>query len=239
VIEFKVHRFSAPEGTFSKDSGVWNLVTGPLTSAAAVLRLADNGFRAAVGRESDRLPLRLWLDEIEGVRSAVDTAMPDANRVVELDLGLTPSRQTLFYYDRQGALHGLDLVDARAKFQLTLELRSPSLRDVWLRVVPGMEEPPGRARWVMTPDGPREEPVIHACTFDDLAFSADIPEGGFLLLGPTRAALDQPLAGRPFFVRTTAGETGDAPLRRESIYVISPIIRSYTEDQAGEAAQQG
>ncbi|HVP10197.1 MAG TPA: hypothetical protein VMV94_03310 [Phycisphaerae bacterium] len=241
VVEFKVHRFWAPSGTFSSnDAMLWKLVTGPLPEAATTFRLADNGFRAVVGRESDRAALRGWLDELQGVRSALDTALPDASRAVELEVGPCQPRQTVFYYDRQGLLHGLDFVDAKARFKLTFEMRSPNLHEVWLEVVPEIEEPPGPPKWTITPQGAKQEPQERRHTFTELTFSAQIPQGGFLLVGPAQAAVQRPLLGTPFFLEPAANagspEEEEYPGQgRESIYIISPIIRSQTQQSPAGA----
>lgn len=226
ALEFRVHRFSANAGQFSGDAALWRIVTGALPDARMSLRLADNGFKAVVGRESDRVRLREWLDELEDIRSVVDMAVPDTSRKVALELGGRQARRTIFHYGKSGSLHGLDLVDAQAKLELGFELRPPGFREVLLTVLPVMEEPPGRPKWVMTPDGPMEVPQERRYPFHDLAFSAEVPEGGFLLLGPTATVYDLPLLGRPFFLGPPSGVQPVTESRRESIYVISPIIRS-------------
>jgi hypothetical protein len=230
IVEFKVHRFSAPAGTFSGEHAVWNVATGPLSDAAGALRLNDNGFRAAVGQESDRLPLLQCLDEIHGLRSVVDTATPDMNRAVILDLGSCGPRLTVFYYDRKGTLRGLDVAEARARFRLTFEMRSSNLREVWVEVTPELEEPPGPPKWVRTPEGAKQEPQERRQVFSDLAFSAQLQQGSFLLLGPAPGVQDHPLLARPFFVEQPVGAQDGSAEIRESIYVISPIVRTHVQE---------
>ena len=237
-VEFKVHRYSAPKGGFSGRGsggrGIWKLVTGPLPDAATALHLADNGFQAAIGRESDRRPLREFLGGIAGLRSALDYARPDASRHVELDLGpCRQRRQVVFYYGRDGSLRGLDFLEARARLRLAFEMRSVNLKEVWLEVVPELEEPPGPPKWVITEEGAKQVPEERRHTFGDLAFAARIPEGGFLLLGPTDAVHDRPLVARPFFVEQIEDSEDRTLEVRESIYVISPMVRFYSEKERG------
>lgn len=229
VVEFKVHRFSAPAGTFSGDEHVWRLVTGRLSDAASALRLADNGFRAAVGQESDRAALRQYLDGLQGIRSAVDTATPDASRMVDLEVGTCRPQLTVFYYDRQGRLHGLDFERAKARFKLAFEMRSANLREVWLEVVPEIEEPPGPPKWIITDQGAQQQPEERRRTFSELAFSAQVPEGGFLLVGPAKAVGGRPLLAMPFLTEERPGREEGVRDTWESVYVISPIIRSTTQ----------
>lgn len=235
TVEFRIHRYSAPKGTFTNDGELWKLVTGPLPDAASTLRLADNGFRAAVGLESDREPLRDFLSRVPGLQSVLDQATPDVSRSVELELGSCPPRLVVFYYGVGGTLRGMDFVEAKAKLRLWFELRSVNLRDLRLMVEPELAEPPGEPRWVITEEGARQVPEERGRRFTELGFAALVPDGGFLLLGPTAAVYDRPLLGRPFFTQEEApgsGRTGDA---RESIYVISAIVRP----QEGRGSLEG
>ncbi|MBN2563830.1 MAG: hypothetical protein JXQ75_23190 [Phycisphaerae bacterium] len=236
-VDFKVLRYSAPKGTFTEDSGLWKLVTGPLLDASMALRAADNGLRAATGRESDRVPLREFLDGIDDLRSTLDYAHPDATRHVELDLGPCETRLVVFYYGQRGALRGLDFLDARAKLRLAFEMGSVNLREVWLELAPEIEEPPGPLRWEITRETARQVPEERRHTFTEVSFAAKIPEGGFLLLGPTEEVYERRLLGRAFFVEVSQNGVDGAAKLRESIYVISPIIRSHTERRPGETAR--
>jgi hypothetical protein len=227
VVDFKVHRFSAPEGTFTKNDGLWKIITSATGDARMTLRLSDNGFRAAVGRESDRSALTRWLEGVEDVRIALDEATPDASKSVEIEVGPCPARQTVFYYDRQGVLHGLDFVDAKARFRLSFAMHSSNLREVRLELVPELEEPPGPPKWVITDDGARQQPVERRHPFEELTVSAAISENGFLLLGPTaEVGTRHSLAAKPFFIEETPRADGTMSIR-ESVYIISPIIRVY------------
>jgi hypothetical protein len=242
-VEFTVLRYSAPRGTFSSDEDIWKLVDGPLPDAATALHLADNGFRAAIGRHSDREGLRAFFGGIGELRSVLDHARPDVSRHVELDLGPCPPRLVVFHYELGGRLRGLDFVKARAKLRFAFEMRSLNLHEVWLELVPVIEEPPEPPKWVITEEGAQQVPQERRHVFADLAFAAKIPEGGFLLLGPTAAVHDRPLVARPFFLEASKEAAAGFAGHRESTYVISPIIRSYergrSDDGAGSSAAAG
>ncbi|HKQ48696.1 MAG TPA: hypothetical protein VJZ71_11555 [Phycisphaerae bacterium] len=235
AVEIKVHRISAPRGVFTGDAEIWKKVNGPVPAAAITQQLTDNGFRAAVGRESDRKPLLDTLDllrEKVDLRAVPDQTVPDASKLVELELGPCEPRLTLFYHPPHGGLRGMDFVGATAKLLLAFEMRSANLHEVTLKVVPALEEPPGPPRWVINADGTAEQvPEQRRHVFDDVVLTAQIPEGGFLLLGAGDIVYDLPYLGRPFFLQQevrpaeAAGETH----WRESIYIISPIIRSQTD----------
>jgi len=229
VVEFRVHRISAPQGAFAPGSGLWKIPTGGLPDADAVLRLTANGFRAAVGRESDRPALKAFIEDLQDLRTAVDDVTPGASRLVYVELGPCAWRESVFFYDRRGRLHGLDFVNPTARFRLAFELRTANLKEVRLHLAPELREPPGPLKWIKGPDGQfRQVPEQRGRTFDELAFDAAIPEGGFLLLAATPAVRRRPLLARPFFIRSTPDPKDGKPIARESIYIISPMIRSYT-----------
>ncbi|MEK6643736.1 MAG: hypothetical protein AABZ08_07485 [Planctomycetota bacterium] len=236
MVEFTVHRISARQGTFTTDGGVWKLVAGPLPSAEMTLRLAANGFRAVIGRESDRTTLLAELSKLPDHRIALDHATPDATKVVEVELGPPSPGMTLFFFDDTGAMQGNDFVTPKARLRMAYGLRPANLQEVMLEVVPEIEEPPGPRRWVKPPVGPpREEEEERKTTFASLAFSARIPAGGFLLVGPMTSIHDQPVIARPFFVEELQSATGDSMDIRESIYVISPLVRAYSQQRSPEA----
>lgn len=224
LIEFSVHRISAPAGTFTRDESLWRIAGGSLPSAGVALDLVANGIRSAVGRESDRAAMKAVFDKLVNIRAVDAQALPDPNRVIEIEVGPCEPRQTVFYYDHRGQVHGLDFQDGKSRFRLVYELRYTDLHEVWLELVPEIEEPPGPPKWVIHSEGRAEQvEEERRHPFTDLAFSAKIPPGGFLLLGPTAAIYDRPLLGRALFVESTA-EGEDAT--RESVYVISPVIRT-------------
>lgn len=240
AVEFKVHRYTSPRGLLSGNPRLWRLAAGQVGDAATTLRLADNGVRGMVGLASDRESLRLFLQEVPGLRSALDYARPDDTRAVEVDLGPGEPRIVVFYYTQASGLRGLDFLEARGKLRLTYELRSISLREVSLAVVPEIEEPPGPPQWVITEEGARQEPEDRRFLFTDLTMSVRIPEDGFLLLGPTETAYDRPLLGRALFLQHEAAPKDDGSTWSESILIISPVVRSSQESAAtGWPAENG
>ncbi len=235
VVEFQVHRVSAPRGAFGEGSQLWSIVTGGLPRAAEDLQLQANGMKAAVGRQSDRAALLTWLEQIDAPRVADDRILPDEARMVELELGDCAPRENVFYYDHEGALRGQEFVSARARLRLLYEMRTTNLREIWLHLVPELEEPPGQPKWELLDDGTaRQVPQRRVKTFDHLTFSARIPEGGFLLLGPAPGAYRAPLLGRTFFVEGLRPENEPQAVphgdERENLYIISPIVRAQRQD---------
>ena len=238
VVDFKVHRISGSPGSFGADSPLWKIMTVGLPDAEALLRLSANGFRVAIGRESDRPALKSFIEDVGDLHTAMDRVTPDASKSVYLELGPCDSRQSVFFYDRRGDLHGLGFVNATARFKLAFEMRSSNLKEVWIRLLPELREPPGPPRWKKGPDGEfHQAPEQRGRSFAELAFAARILEGGFLLLAPTPAVHERPLLARPFFTSARPDRPGIAAVRRESIYIISPIVRSLTQGTSGRPAE--
>jgi hypothetical protein len=234
-IEFKVHRIWAPRGSLTSDAAVWSRVPGSLPSAAQIARLADNGLRAAVGRESDREPLLTALREIPRLRMALDQVSPDPAKPLEMVIGPRPGRESVFHIDRRGDLHGIDFVDGQVEFEVSFALRTADLATVSLKSTPLVREPPGPLKWVLTEEGAQQVPEERLRRFADLAVSCEVPPGGFLLLGPTETVYDRPLLGRMFFLEEGPATDG-AEAQRESLCVISPLVRVLASRGATPAA---
>lgn len=230
VVRIRVHRITAPRGSFTSNDALWQIASQPLPSADAAMRLADNGLRAAVGLESDRDALTRYIERLADPRMALDELLPDTSRLVDIELGPCDD-ETVFYFDAAGNLHGRGFVRGQARLRLSFEFRSPLLQDVWLRLVPEIEEPPGPWTWEITEAGARQVREQRRFSFSDLAFEARIHRGGFLLVGPTADIYELPLPGRALLHNRAADGAGaEATAGRESILVISPILTTEGSD---------
>ncbi|MCZ6682180.1 MAG: hypothetical protein O7B26_03290 [Planctomycetota bacterium] len=232
VVRFSVFRVSAPKGTFTFDDRMWKLVDSPIQSAALAMRMKDNGFRAAVGAKSDREPFLRYVEQIAEARNDLEVFTPSESRLVEIDFGPCDDRQSVCHIDRMGNLHGRTFEDARALLILEYEMRSASLDEVWIRLMPAIQEPPGPWKWEITELGARQVQEERRYAYRDLVFEAKIQDGGFLLLGPTADLYELPLLGRPYFLQPSVDANG-RPEERETIFVISPLLTSYEQAATG------
>lgn len=245
IVELEVHRIEAPAGVFGEDSPVWKIASMPIASAAVQLRLRTNGFLAAVGRDSDRPDLVAFMEKLPKPAIATDRVQPDSSRLVDIEIGEKKGTLTLFHFDESGSLRGLDVTDPTVRFRMRCEFRSANLRDVWLEVMPELEEPPGPAKWVLGPDErARLVPEERKHTFKSIAFGVEVPHDGFLLLGATRDVYEQPLLARPFFLSEAGKGKDGRPRFRESVYVIRPIVRAVelggaNDDEAADDSDSG
>lgn len=233
LVEFTVHRISGPKGAFGNEAQLWKIAGTPIRDAPTSLRLRANGFRAAVGRESDRPALLAFLEKLPDRKTVMDRVIPDARRWLDIEIGRIGRRQSVFVYDTNGDLSGLDLVDAEARFKLAFEIRSLKAKAITVRVVPELEESRGRMKWEKQADGRLlEVPDTRRRIFESLSFSADISEGGFLVLAATPSVFERPLLGRAFFVEGAVEAGADCGNCRENLYIIGPAVRSNNEEAA-------
>jgi hypothetical protein len=244
VVEFSVFRWTAPKGVFTDaDSIIWKRVAGVLSSSNTTMHLADSGFRAAIGRESDRSELVDALKELAesvDLRSVIDQVVPDVSRAAEIGIGQLPSRTlTVFYQNGEGRAVGYDFKDARPKLLLSFGMRADNLREVVLRIVPAIDEPPGPPKWVGVAGGGFQQiQEERRKVFTDMEFSATIPEDGFLLIGGMPIIYERPYLGRAFFVEQPAAGMDDESTR-ESIFIICPVIHTVADRLGVESAPLG
>ncbi|MBX3394980.1 MAG: hypothetical protein KF841_06395 [Phycisphaerae bacterium] len=226
AVHFRVHLVTAPLGTFGNQSKLWSIASTPTADAGGALRQRSNGFHAAVGRDSDRPALMEYLDSIDGVKLKMDEVTPDVDKPIVVELGSIGPLSTVFHFDRRGALHGSDLIGAVARLIVKFDIRSSNLKDIWIEVVPEIEEPPLSTKWVRRPDGELiEVPEERKQTFTDMRIGAQIPEGGFLVIGGADRDRLRPVLGTVFFTEHAAEGPQSRGNDRDRIYVISPIVR--------------
>jgi hypothetical protein len=83
-----------------------------------------------------------------------------------------------------------------------------------------------------------QKPEERKTTYTDLAFQARIGQGGFLLIGPMASVYDQSLLAKALFIQEGEIGANGQPQTRESIFVISPLIRSDRSGPNKETAAQ-
>ena len=146
---------------------------------------------------------------------------------------------TVFYQKREGRAVGYDFKDARPKLLLSFGMRADNLREVVLRIVPAIDEPPGPPKWVGVAGGGFQQiQEERRKVFTDMEFSATIPEGGFLLIGGMPIIYERPYLGRAFFLEQPAAGMDDESTR-ESVFIICPVIHTVADRLGGESAPLG
>ncbi len=218
TVEFSVVRVETEEGGLRRIERVWDFVDEQVLSAALALGLRDSGLRVGVGRGDARPAVRALLDDLPDRLAKEDRTRPSPARPLELILSHAAYPHTVFYVDRLGVSSGRTIADGRPILRLAYELKPPDWGEVAVRVLPEIRQPEGPLRWQRVGPDYVLLPEYRGVVYTDLEFRVSIPRDGFLLLGPTDDARRLPLLGRAFFV-----DLSDAR-RRESIYVISPVL---------------
>ncbi len=225
VLEFEVFRISGPPGSFDENSAIWEIASGVLPNVNRNLRLKANGFLVAIGRKSDRELLVDYVDGIDGREVISDRVIPNSARLLDIELARRKGTFSWFQYDASGTLRGVEFKSPLPRFRLRTQFRSTNLRNTWLELMPQLEEPDGPSTWVLEEgQTPVLAPEKRRHDFDGLAFGVEIPNGGFLMVGPTSAVQDRPLLARAFFLEGD-GKAGEGA-QRENIFIIRPIVRA-------------
>ncbi len=219
TVRFSVLRVEVPGGGLQRIDKIWSMVDTNVIPRDVAATMRDNGFRIGVGHDSARAPIRAAIDTLPDVRSRDDQVLPGVNKTVEVFITDAQRDMELMWFSPGGGLSGLSFNAARPVLRFGWAIEPPRLSDVIVRVEPEIREPPGRVRYQRLDDMWQLRPEYQGRVFKELAFSVVIPEGGFLMLGPTDDLAGSPKLGRPFFVEPSG--TG----QRESLYVISPIVR--------------
>jgi len=225
VLEFEVFRITAGPGSFDETSRIWEIASGVLPNVNRNLRLKANGFLVAIGRKSDRELLVEYIEQIDDREVISDRVVPDAARLLDIELARRKGTFSLFQYDASGTLRGVEFKSPLPRLRLRTQFRSSNLRKTWLELLPQLEEPDGPSTWVVEEgQTPVLKPEKRRHNFDGLAFGVEIPNGGFLMVGPTSAVQDRPLLARAFFLEGD-GKAGEGP-QRENVFIIRPIVRA-------------
>lgn len=225
VLEFEVFRITAGPGSFDETSRIWEIASGVLPNVNRNLRLKANGFLVAIGRKSDRELLVEYIEQIDDREVISDRVVPDSARLLDIELGRRKGTFSWFQYDASGTLRGVEFKSPLPRFRLRTQFRSSNLRKTWLELLPQLEEPDGPSTWVVEEgQTPILKPEKRRHDFDGLAFGVEIPNGGFLMVGPTSAVQDRPLLARAFFLEGD-GKAGEGP-QRENVFIIRPIVRA-------------
>lgn len=219
TVRFSLLRVEVPGGSLQQIDRIWSMVDTSVVPRDVAATMRDNGFRIGVGRDAARAPIRAAIDTLSDVRSRDDQILPGVNKMVEVFITDAQRDMELMWYTRGGGLSGQTFVSARPVLRFGWGIEPPRLNDVVVHVEPEIREPPGRTRYQRLDDMWVLRPEYRGRVFKELGFDVAIPEGGFLMLGPTNDIARYPTIGRPFFVEPAAGA------QRESLYVISPLIR--------------
>lgn len=219
TVRFSVLRVEVPAGGLQKIEKIWSLVDTNVVPRDVAATMRDNGFLIGVGRDEARAPIRAAIDTLTDVRSRDDQILPGVNKMVEVIITDAQRDMELMWYNRDGRLSGQSFEMARPILRFGWAIEPPRLNDVVVRIEPEIREPVGRTRYQRQDDMWVLRPEYRGRVFTDLGFDVAVPEGGFLMLGPTGDVAGSPRLGRPFFIEPSGGS------QRESLYVISPLVR--------------
>jgi hypothetical protein len=219
TVRFNILRIEVPGGSLQRIDKIWSMVDTSVVPPDVAATMRDNGFLIGAGRDEARAPIRAAIDTLPDVRSREDQALPGVNKMLEIFITDAQRDMELIWFTRDGRMPGQSFESARPVLRLGWGIEPPRLNDVVVHVEPEIRELPGRTRYTRLDDLWVLRPEYRGRVFKELGFDVAIPEGGFLMLGPTNDIARYPTIGRPFFTEPAGGS------QRESLYVISPLVR--------------
>ncbi|MEE8170231.1 MAG: hypothetical protein V3T70_06765 [Phycisphaerae bacterium] len=216
VLHVDVVCLEGPSGTFSMNDRLWELLNEFVVRPRRLLAHRDNGFRYGVCPAGIRPALQSLLSELPGLRTAQDSALPRADRPVEIELAASPCDLALFWFDSLGHMRGASFEAARPFFLIDFKVDAGREARVRLRIVPEIRQASGPMRYVRTTAGYRRAPTYRGRVFESLGFSTELAAGEVFVVGPTPDARQAPMLGRTFMTN------GSASQARENLYLFIP-----------------
>lgn len=223
-LRFDVLRVQMPAGAVSASEKIWSHIDEDVLSFEEAGRLKRNGFRVGVAGPSDWPPLKSILDttpQAVVLQSAVQTRNLAPLAVELRDTG---EPITFFYYRNDETLTGASFPPGVLQIQIEPALTTGDVGDAVLTVVPELATEPTALRWQITPEGPKQVPVDAGRRFDELAFNVTVPQGWYLVVGPSPRVSEARLVGAAFLVDERGGQ------KTEWLLFITPsVVRADVE----------
>ncbi|MEI8194526.1 MAG: hypothetical protein WCI73_01310 [Phycisphaerae bacterium] len=214
-LRIRVYQMSMPLGTFSLNDKIWRQLDEDALDSATSVLLAQNGLRAAVGRQ-DRWPAVAKLLDGPGTRTQEYVCLSDGRSAIQITTRPNLPEQTVFYVDRDLELQGRTF----ARCDNAVRLSMASLKDttdmlVQLEplVITGTVEISrnGSDLGITRQSRPQEE------TFRNLRLQSRVAAKDFLVLAPLNPK------GNAFSVGTRFLSNADTVPPMETILVFVPL----------------
>jgi hypothetical protein len=215
-IYLEMYRLRLPFGAISGNDAFWKDVNEQALGATQSRLLFRNGIRTGTASIDNWDYFKKLIDQYP-TRSQKSTITGNDGQAVELEIRNGVTGQTIFYYDRDGHLHGrtYDTCDDLLAIHFQPSIRAWANARISLSPIIRAT----RKRVEYTPlNNPAQVEYVAPEKLYDLGLSADIPPGQFLIIAPSSEAKYPTRIGHVFLVE-------DAPAGRyELVLVIVPHI---------------
>lgn len=229
LIRLHIVSIEVPVGTASGSEDIWSYLDEEAVRAVRTPALGFNGLRAGIGRAASWGDLAEVLKRMTGRRLAESAAVALPGNPMPIVLKAEQPAETLFVFDRQRRLTGLDYPAGDRLLAVVCTLNEddpsqtmitavPQIRTTRLR--PGIRQEEDQLLMVAEPD------VI---SIDPLTIQAMVPAGDFLVIGPGVESPRASSVGHALLVKQREG------MEFETVLILKPEVFATTVRTASPA----
>lgn len=211
-------RVEVPIGSISESSRIWSRLDEQVIGAQHAITLRRNGLRAGIGRPEAWEPIKVILDAIPD-HLVYHESVPLRAGVFCLEVSGTSDDQTVFFFRDDGTMKGESFPGSRNVLQVHHEVDVDDPNTVVLTVVPEIRQHERRLEWARQGNRITRVPVYHGRILQELAVTARLRSGGFLVIGPGDEVKLASVVGRALLTRKVDGK------QYESIYFLAPRVQ--------------
>lgn len=218
LIRLQIFPVTVPAGSVSGSERMWRYLDEEVGDVQTLATLNRNGFRIGRGKQDDWPAVAALLREMTGQTLARIDMTTRPGKVMPLQLNADMPTQRIFTFNARGELRGRDYAPGDNVLMITCRLNPDKPADVVIQAAPAVRVHSTVPRVVRTPTGVRysHEPVT--VSIDSLEFTARVPQGHYLVIGPGAASRRSTSAGHQFLTSQTEG------LQYESLLVLVPQV---------------
>jgi len=218
AIRLSLFHVKVPIGMVSHSENLWRHLDEEIVAPETLSTLHRNGFRIGRAKVEDWPAVAKMLREMAG-QTLIQTDHPTwPGQSVTVVLKENQDVQRIFTFTDKGRLGGLDYPPGDNILMLTCQLNMDEPSEVIVQAVPLVRSIRRINRWEKTDNGYKlsRQPVI--MPVEPLEFTAKLPQGHYLVIGPGMAAMRTTSPGGRFLVSKKDG------LRYETLLVVVPEV---------------
>ncbi len=218
LVRLKFMAIDLPLGATGESERLWSYLDEEPVGARISVTLGQNGFRVGQGRGSDWPQMKDVIDRltIKSWRSWILQSLPGNS--VSIALKERQDVQTIFVFRRNRTLFAKDYPPGDNVLAIVPTLSYDDPTGVHMTASALIRTTRRRSQYVKTPAGYviATAPVLHE--LPEMEFRLAVPQGGLVLIGPSKAAKDATSPGSAFLTHSVDG------VRFEQILVIVPEV---------------
>jgi len=218
LVRLSVRFIQVPPGMASDSEEIWSYLNEEAVSVRGLVGLARNGLRVGIGPREGWPDVQRELKRMTGrqMRTSVFTPLLWKPAIIHVNDGVGP--RTIFMFRNDGTLYGADYPAGDNLLVVLCTLDPDEPTRILLSAVPQIRS--SRKKPVILKSNRKFSfaAVPTTYSFPELTFRAPVLSGGFILIGPTKAARNPYSLGNRFLTRTIDG------VESELVLVLMPEV---------------